>query len=87
MCRIRRMKAALKRKNVRAWHEVEEEFNDVQYRSVRDHRMRELEMEDDMMGKLSVRYVLRYRISGFALMHDVQERTSTRSCTGSRLNL
>ncbi|KAF7793496.1 hypothetical protein EIP86_004608 [Pleurotus ostreatoroseus] len=49
------VKAALKRENVRAWHEVEEEFNDVEYRKVRDRQMRELEMEDDVMGKLPVR--------------------------------
>ena len=59
MRRVRRVKAALKRENVRAWHEVEEEFNDVEYRKVRDRQMRELEMEDDVMGKLPVRYVLR----------------------------
>ena len=50
-----RVKSTLKRENARPWHEVEEEFENVEYRKVRDRQMRELEMEDDVMGKLPVR--------------------------------
>ena len=50
------MKATLKRENARPWHEVEEEFENVEYRKVRDRQMRELEMEDDIMSKIPIRY-------------------------------
>ena len=53
--RLDRVKAALKKENMRAWHEVESEFNNTEYQMVRDRQMRELEMEDDVMGKLPVR--------------------------------
>lgn len=52
------MKVALRKENVRAWHEVEADFGDVEYRAVRDRQMRELEKEDDVMSKVPVRYVL-----------------------------
>ncbi|THG99143.1 hypothetical protein EW026_g3135 [Hermanssonia centrifuga] len=49
------MKTALRKENVRAWHEVEREFNETEYRAARDRQMRELEMEDDVMSKVPVR--------------------------------
>ncbi len=50
-----RVKVALKRENIRPWHEVEQEFLDCEYRAVRDRQMQELEMEDDIMSKIPVR--------------------------------
>ncbi|KAI0091646.1 ELMO/CED-12 family-domain-containing protein [Irpex rosettiformis] len=49
------VKVALRKENVRAWHEVEADFNEVEYRAVRDRQMRELEKEDDVMSKAPVR--------------------------------
>ncbi|KAI0794191.1 ELMO/CED-12 family-domain-containing protein [Fomes fomentarius] len=49
------VKVALKRENIRPWHEVEQEFLDCEYRAVRDRQMQELEMEDDIMSKIPVR--------------------------------
>lgn len=51
------VKVALRKENVRAWHEVEADFNEVEYRAVRDRQMRELEKEDDVMSKVPVRCV------------------------------
>jgi hypothetical protein len=42
---------------MRAWHEVEEDFLECEYRAVRDRQMKELEMEDDLLNKVPVRYV------------------------------
>ncbi|TFK85502.1 hypothetical protein K466DRAFT_494625 [Polyporus arcularius HHB13444] len=49
------VKVALKRENIRPWHEVEQEFLECEYRAVRDRQMQELEMEDDIMSKIPVR--------------------------------
>lgn len=49
---------ALRTENVRAWHEVEADFNEREYQAVRDRQMRELELEDDVMGKVPIRCVL-----------------------------
>ncbi|KAI0684284.1 ELMO/CED-12 family-domain-containing protein [Cytidiella melzeri] len=49
------VKVALRKENVRAWHEVEADFTEVEYRAVRDRQMRELEKEDDVMSKVPVR--------------------------------
>lgn len=54
------VKVALRKENVRAWHEVEADFNEVEYRAVRDRQMRELEKEDDVMSKGPVRYVVTF---------------------------
>lgn len=51
------MKVALKRENIRPWHEVEQEFLESEYRAVRDRQMQELEMEDDIMSKIPIRCV------------------------------
>ena len=48
----------MKRENIRPWHEVEQEFLECEYRAVRDRQMKELEMEDDIMSKVPIRYVL-----------------------------
>ena len=42
--------------NVRAWHEVEHDFLECEYRAVRDRQMKELENEDDLLNKAPVRY-------------------------------
>ena len=47
----------MKRENIRPWHEVEQEFLECEYRAVRDRQMQELEMEDDIMSKIPIRWV------------------------------
>ncbi|KAG6812771.1 hypothetical protein H0H92_000541 [Tricholoma furcatifolium] len=49
------IKVALRSENVRAWHEVEHDFNELEYRAVRDRQMKELELEDDLLSKVPVR--------------------------------
>ena len=46
---------ALRDENSRAWHEVEHDFLESEYRAVRDRQMKELEMEDDLLNKVPVR--------------------------------
>ncbi len=55
----RRVKVALRSESVRPWHEVEQEFSESEYRAVRDRQMKELELEDDLLNKVPVRYVTR----------------------------
>jgi engulfment and cell motility protein 1 len=50
-----RVKVALRKENVRAWHEVEQDFNEIEYQAVRERQMRELELEDDVMSKVPIR--------------------------------
>ncbi|KAF7982566.1 hypothetical protein HWV62_27557 [Athelia sp. TMB] len=49
------VKVALRKENARAWHEVEHDFLESEYRAVRDRQMKELEQEDDLLSKLPVR--------------------------------
>ncbi|KAF8637644.1 hypothetical protein AX17_002712 [Amanita inopinata Kibby_2008] len=49
------IKVALRSENVRSWHEVENDFNECEYRAVRDRQMKELELEDDLLSKIPVR--------------------------------
>jgi len=49
------VKQALRDENTRPWHEVETEFTDSEYNEVRDRQMKELELEDDLLGKVPVR--------------------------------
>ncbi|KAJ3805529.1 ELMO/CED-12 family-domain-containing protein [Lentinula lateritia] len=49
------VKVALRNENVRAWHEVEHDFLECEYRAVRDRQMKELEQEDDLLSKIPVR--------------------------------
>lgn len=49
------VKVALRRENVRAWHDVENDFLNCEYRAVRDRQMKELEQEDDFLSKIPVR--------------------------------
>ncbi|KAG6832265.1 hypothetical protein H0H87_002161 [Tephrocybe sp. NHM501043] len=49
------VKVALRSENVRSWHEVEHDFNEREYRAVRDRQMKELELEDDLLSKVPVR--------------------------------
>ncbi|EIW79328.1 hypothetical protein CONPUDRAFT_59390 [Coniophora puteana RWD-64-598 SS2] len=46
---------ALKRENVKEWHEVEHDFVESEYRAVRDRQMKELEAEDELLSKVPVR--------------------------------
>ena len=50
-----RVKNALRKENARAWHEVEQDFNECEYQAVRERQMRELELEDDVMSKVPIR--------------------------------
>jgi engulfment/cell motility protein 1 len=52
-----RIKAALRSEHVREWLAVEHDFNGAEYRAVRDRQMKELELEDDLLSKVPVRYV------------------------------
>lgn len=54
-----RVKVALRNESSRPWHEVEYDFTESEYREVRDRQMKELEMEDDLLSKVPVRYVSR----------------------------
>ncbi|KAF5383550.1 hypothetical protein D9615_003536 [Tricholomella constricta] len=49
------VKVALRSENVRPWHEVVNDFNEREYRAVRDRQMKELELEDDLLSKVPVR--------------------------------
>ncbi|TFK39866.1 ELMO/CED-12 family-domain-containing protein [Crucibulum laeve] len=49
------IKLALRSENVRAWHDVEHDFLECEYRAVRDRQMKELELEDDLLSKVPVR--------------------------------
>ncbi|KAF7770389.1 hypothetical protein Agabi119p4_6363 [Agaricus bisporus var. burnettii] len=49
------VKVALRSESVRPWREVEHEFNQSDYRAVRDRQMKELELEDDLLNKVPVR--------------------------------
>ena len=53
-----RVKVALRSENVRLWYEVEKDFVESEYRAVRERQMKELELEDDLLNKAPVRYVL-----------------------------
>ena len=52
-----RIAVALRRENVRPWHEVEFDFLECEYRAVRDRQMQELEQEDDIMSRVAIRCV------------------------------
>ena len=56
MLLLDRVKVALREENTRAWHEVERDFLESEYRAVRDRQMKELELEDDLLSKVPVRY-------------------------------
>ncbi|KAH7913831.1 ELMO/CED-12 family-domain-containing protein [Hygrophoropsis aurantiaca] len=64
---------ALKRENLRAWHEVERDFVDCEYRAVRDRQMKELEAEDDLLSKVPVRN-LRAKVANEAREFVRQQR-------------
>jgi engulfment/cell motility protein 1 len=50
-----RVKLALRDESTRAWHEVEADFVQAEYRAVRDRQMRELEDEDALLARAPVR--------------------------------
>ena len=52
-----RVGVALRRENVRPWHEVERDFLESDYQVVRERQMKELEEEDDLLSKVPVRFV------------------------------
>jgi len=49
------VKVALRHESSRPWHEVPPFFLESEYRDVRDRQMKELELEDDLLSKISVR--------------------------------
>lgn len=49
------IKAALRSEHIRQWHEVAHDFDEAEYRAVRDRQMKELELEDDLLSKVPVR--------------------------------
>lgn len=49
------VKEALRNESTRTWYEVERDFLDSEYRTVRDRQMKELEIEDDFSSKASIR--------------------------------
>jgi hypothetical protein len=81
---IHRVKVALRRENVRAWHEVERDFLECEYRAVRDRQMKELEQEDDLLSKIPVRYV---SYSCALFLSHVFTETCGPNFTRSRMNL
>jgi hypothetical protein len=54
---MNRVKVALINETDRPWHEVEQQFLESEYRAVRDRQMKELELEDDLLNKVPVRFV------------------------------
>lgn len=54
---LSRVGVALRRENVRPWHEVEQDFLESDYQAVRERQMKELEEEDDLLSKVPVRSV------------------------------
>jgi len=54
------VKEALRDENSRQWHEVETDFTSSEYSEVRDRQMKELELEDDLLNKVPVRYAKDY---------------------------
>lgn len=50
-----RVKVGLRSENVRPWADVERDFNESEYRAVRERQMKELELEDDLLSKAPVR--------------------------------
>ena len=59
--------------NVRSWQEVEHEFIECEYRAVRDRQMKELELEDDLLSKVPVRWVVVTTFDTIRLLIMVQE--------------
>ncbi|KAF8347827.1 ELMO/CED-12 family-domain-containing protein [Amanita rubescens] len=49
------IKVALRGEHVRTWEEVERDFNECEYKALRDRQMKELELEDDFLNKVPVR--------------------------------
>jgi hypothetical protein len=54
---MNRVKVALRDETDKPWHEVEQQFLESEYRAVRDRQMKELELEDDLLNKVPVRFV------------------------------
>ncbi|KAF8745488.1 hypothetical protein AX14_008911 [Amanita brunnescens Koide BX004] len=49
------IKVALRSEHVRSWQQVERDFNECEYKALRDRQMKELELEDDFLNKVPVR--------------------------------
>lgn len=75
------MKVGLRSENVRPWHEVEHDFLECEYKAVRDRQMQELEMEDDLLSKVPIRYVCFYLFFFMGLISgtEIFEQRYTRS--------
>lgn len=80
------MKTALRKENVRSWHEVESDFLECEYRAVRDRQMQELEKEDDVMSKVPIRFVVESLLS-YVYTHPSITETFEPNCTKSHSNL
>jgi len=65
---LHRVGVALRRENIRPWHEVEQDFLESEYQAVRERQMKELEEEDDLLSKVPVRLVDIYRCWGPSLI-------------------
>jgi engulfment and cell motility protein 1 len=50
------IKLALRNESTRPWHEMEQDFGEVEYRAVRSRQMKELEEEDDLLSKVPIRF-------------------------------
>ncbi len=74
-----RIKVALRGEHVRTWEEVERDFNECEYKALRDRQMKELELEDDFLNKVPVRYVRPHYPEVF--------RADTYHCSNLRLKL
>ena len=83
-----RVGVALRRENVRPWHEVEQDFLESDYQAVRERQMKELEEEDDLLSKVPVRLVDVCRCWRPITDHFIEicARNSTRSPTNSSDN-
>jgi hypothetical protein len=85
-----RVKVALRSESVRPWHEVEHEFNESEYRAVRDRQMKELELEDDLLNKVPVRYVTGHFLSQDShrlKRENPRLETCAPSCTKNHMSL
>jgi hypothetical protein len=79
-----RVKVALANETDRPWHEVEQQFLESEYRAVRDRQMKELELEDDLLNKVPVRFVhLLSREYSLSSLIEIYAQNFIRSRTNS----
>lgn len=66
---------------------MECEFNESEYRAVRDRQMKELELEDDLLNKVPVRYVLQKFSREVIIFETRKSGISALSCIKNHTNL